>query len=202
MCEDTQYWTYVPGFVDNSYFELVYDDMKRFVKQYDVNVYGKVYPSRRMSCTFTNVDNCNDDDNNNIKNKYNTALFSYSDIPSYDWNQSPAIVWLRQQMEDHCQTTFDYCLVHLYRDGEDKIDKHSDKEGLNTVIASLSMGATRKFRFQKIGISSGWDKEYALAGGDLLIMKVGCQSRYVHWVPKEVRVKQPRLNFTFRTYDK
>jgi hypothetical protein len=33
-------------------------------------------------------------------------------------------------------------------------------------------------------------------------MKVGCQKRYAHWVPKETTVKQPRLNFTFRTYDK
>ncbi len=63
---------------------------------------------------------------------------------------------------------FDYALVHLYRDGKDKIDKHSDREARKTHVASLSLGERRKFRFQRSGLTSGWEKEFELEGGDLL----------------------------------
>ena len=38
---------------------------------------------------------------------------------------------------------FDYCLVNLYRDGNDYINFHADNEAKD-VIASISLGATRR----------------------------------------------------------
>ena len=39
---------------------------------------------------------------------------------------------------------FDYCLVNLYRDGNDYINFHADNEAKD-IIASISLGATRRF---------------------------------------------------------
>jgi len=225
MTEDKKYWTYEPEFIDSSVFDLAMEELQGMVKSYTNVIYGKEYPSRRMSCVFTTVpspgdtnsgdgsDNDNSD-NDNTKSTSSrqvvagrpssarSAFFSYNNLPTYDWSTAPVTSWLREQVEDYCQNRFDYTLVHLYRDGEDKIDRHNDKEGLNSSIASLSLGATRKFRFQKLGIKSGCCQEYLLNSGDLLVMKVGCQKYYEHWVPVEKTVKTPRLNFTFRTHDK
>lgn len=41
---------------------------------------------------------------------------------------------------------FDYCLVNLYRDGNDHINFHADNEAKD-IVASLSVGATRKYIF-------------------------------------------------------
>jgi len=51
---------------------------------------------------------------------------------------------------------------------------------------------------RKIKETRGWDYEWDLNAGDLIIMKVGCQSQYKHTVPKQLRVTKPRLNLTFR----
>ena len=130
-----------------------------------------------------------------------STFFSYNQLPTYDWKEAPITSWIRDQVEDYCQTRFNYCLVHLYRDGKDKIGRHNDREALNSVVASLSLGTTRKFRFQELGVKTGWCKQYSLNSGDLLVMKAGCQRLYEHWVPAEKKVTEGRLNFTFRTYD-
>ena len=44
---------------------------------------------------------------------------------------------------------FDYCLVNLYRDGNDYINFHADNEAKD-IIASISLGATRKYGFSCI----------------------------------------------------
>ena len=38
---------------------------------------------------------------------------------------------------------FDYCLVNLYRDGNDYINFHADNEAKD-IIASMSLGVTRR----------------------------------------------------------
>src|SRR5690606_35229047 len=48
-------------------------------------------------------------------------------------------------------TQFNSCLLNLYHSGEEAMAWHSDDEkalGKNTVIASLSLGAARKFGFR------------------------------------------------------
>jgi alkylated DNA repair dioxygenase AlkB len=37
-----------------------------------------------------------------------------------------------------------------------------------------------------------------LSSGSLLLMKAGVQSEYKHALPKALRVREPRINLTFR----
>lgn len=206
MVENQEYWIYIPNFIEKCKtneinFMKTYDDILPFVKEYDVNIsmLGKTYPSRRISCVFKN----NVNEISGVEDKRNTSkLFSYGKLPNYDWVEAPLILHeIKKIIENYCGIVFDYCLVHIYRDGNDKIDKHSDKEALNSCVVSFSLGESRIFRFQRNGLTSGWEKEYILNGGDLLIMKAGCQQIYHHWVPEQKRITKPRINFTFRKND-
>ena len=56
--------------------------------------------------------------------------------------------FIKKSVEDYTKTTFDYCLIHIYRDGHDNIGWHNDKEAMSSdknemmdsVIASVSLG--------------------------------------------------------------
>ena len=94
---------------------------------------------------------------------------------------------------------FNVCVGNFYADGEHSIGKHTDFEefGRSTPIASLSLGASRKFLLR-----SATDREdsawVALANGSLMVMENLCQHRYVHSVPRDPAVKEGRINLTFR----
>ena len=91
-------------------------------------------------------------------------------------------------------------LCNLYRDGADSMGWHSDDEaslGPRPVIASLSLGATRRFalrhrarRYRSVTL--------ALGNGDLLLMAGDTQTHWQHAVPSTRRPIAPRINLTFR----
>lgn len=122
-------------------------------------------------------------------------------IPQYSWETSSLVSRIKEYLESNFQTKFDYCLVHIYTDGNSTINWHNDKESLFEDIMSVSFGATRKFRLRELGETKGWYAEYELGHGDLFHMKRGCQMKYEHTVPKQSTITQPRINLTFRKVD-
>ena len=147
--------------------------------------------------------------NNNRKSCFFTGdieqarkfLPSYGYVNAYLWEGSPLISRLKKEVEELIQTSFDYCLVHIYEDGQANIGWHNDKESLFEEIVSVSLGQKRKFRLKPFGQKSGWIAEYLLGEGDLFHMEKGCQLSYVHTVPKETTIHSLRVNFTFRKFD-
>lgn len=111
--------------------------------------------------------------------------------------------WLRPLAEAVSETAgcdFNSVLCNLYRHGLDSMGWHSDDEpelGPNPVIASLSLGATRRFRFRhrrdhhrKLTLE--------LPHNSLLIMPAGLQALWQHELPKTRQPVGPRVNLTFR----
>ncbi len=82
------------------------------------------------------------------------------------------------------------------------INYHRDREGLSSQIVSVSLGASRLFRFRKMGQKKGFEEEFLLRGGDVVVMEPSCQRTHLHGVPEQKRVKEPRINLTFRKFDK
>lgn len=150
----------------------------------------KIRDLKRSSCTFAK----------SIKNvgDAKATLFSYNQLTSYEWEKSPIIKSIKDTLEKEFGTYFDYCLAHYYPTGSSSIAWHNDKEALETDVISVSFGATRKFRFRKMGDTKGYCKEFNLSSGDLLHMLNGCQKIYEHTVPVEKKVTEPRINLTFR----
>ncbi len=97
-------------------------------------------------------------------------------------------------------TVFNSCLLNLYSDGLEGMAWHSDDEkelGRNTVIASVSFGATRKFAFKHK--RTGEKRELMLEHGQLVVMRGETQSHWLHAVMKSAKIHEPRINLTFRT---
>ncbi len=171
----TLYWTYHPSAIDPNLFDPLYAEVKDLCEK-----------------SYTNRINC-----------------ILKDIPSryehnYPWQSSPTAIAIKHQVEEIIGDTYDYCLVNIYRDGNDCINYHNDSEALNSSVASVSLGAQRKFRFRPIASQTGWTWELELESGDLVFMHgpndelKGCQRVFKHSVPKQKKVKNPRINLTFR----
>ncbi len=93
-----------------------------------------------------------------------------------------------------------FVLLNLYRDGQDAMGWHSDDEaslGPEPLIASLSLGETRRFRFRR---RDNHRTTFAmqLSDGDLLLMWGRSQRDWQHTLPRTRRAVGPRINLTFR----
>jgi alkylated DNA repair dioxygenase AlkB len=76
---------------------------------------------------------------------------------------------------------------------------HADNEpglGRNPVIASISLGAVRRFQMKHRG--SGERVALDLPPGSCLVMAGATQHHWLHQVPKTARAVGVRINLTFR----
>jgi alkylated DNA repair dioxygenase AlkB len=109
----------------------------------------------------------------------------------------------RARVEQACHGRFNSVLANLYRDGNDSMGWHADDEpelGDEPLIASLSLGATRRFRFRRRRSPGGSHESLSidLPHGSLLRMAGQTQALYQHALPKSRKVTGPRINLTFR----
>ncbi len=88
----------------------------------------------------------------------------------------------------------------LYRDGDDSVAWHGDRIGRasaeDTVVAIVSLGATRRFLLRPRG--GGHARALQVSAGDLLVMGGSCQRTWDHAVPKSRRATGPRISLQFR----
>lgn len=130
---------------------------------------------------------------------YGDKEYTYSGVTLAPRPMTPVLDRLRRLCEYRAGSRFNSVLANLYRNGRDSMGWHADNEpelGLEPVIASLSLGATRRFRFRHRRTREV--VEHDLTGGSLLVMGGACQSAWMHAVPKQTRIAEARLNLTFR----
>lgn len=107
---------------------------------------------------------------------------------------------LKLLVEQISGATYNSCLVNLYHDGSEGMAWHSDDEKeleRDAPIASLSLGAERKFAFKHKQTSAA--TSVLLEHGALLVMRGTTQAHWLHSLPKSKKVSAPRINLTFRT---
>ena len=94
--------------------------------------------------------------------------------------------------------TWDTVLINYYRDGNDYISYHSDKDGAGYPIMSFSFGAERPFFIK----SKQEDTKYEilLKNGSAIFMMPTMQDDYKHSLPKRKKIKTGRINITFRNH--
>lgn len=116
---------------------------------------------------------------------------------------SPLLVHVRERVEAHTATTYDYVFLNRYRNGNDSVAWHGDRDGsqdARLVVGSLSLGATRTFQLRPKK-ESGLRHDpvsVEVAHGDLIVMRGDTQLYWEHRVPRDPRVVGERLNVTFR----
>ena len=126
--------------------------------------------------------------------------YTYSKIKRTALPWTNELLEIKNIVENNESTRFNSCLLNFYHDGDDGMSWHSDNEKelkKNSVIASVSLGAERKFSFKHKKNKEKID--LILGNGSLLVMKEQIQTHWIHQLPKSKKIKEPRINLTFRT---
>jgi alkylated DNA repair dioxygenase AlkB len=128
------------------------------------------------------------------------TAYTYSGTAHEPLPWTPELQRVRHRAEELTGHRYNSVLLNLYRDGRDGMGWHADDEpelGHEPVIASVSFGATRRFKLRHRRSRSA-ARTLDLAHGDLLLMAGATQHHYVHAVPKTARPVGARVNLTFR----
>lgn len=128
------------------------------------------------------------------------AAYTYSGVRHEPEPWTAPLAELRARVEALSGQRFNAVLLNLYRSGADGMGWHADDEpelGVNPVIASVSLGAARRFRLRHRR-HKALTRELDLAHGSLLLMSGTTQHHWVHALPKTARAVGERINLTFR----
>lgn len=154
-------------------------------RQHEVRIAGRRFPSPRLSAWYGDPG----------------TTYRYSGLALTAAGWPPVLAPVRAAVEDAARTRFNSVLANLYRDGADSMGWHSDDEGElgpEPVIASVSLGAERRFVLRHRRDRSVPAVSLTLEHGSLLTMAGATQRNWRHALPKARRVSRPRVNLTFR----
>lgn len=159
-------------------------------ERHRLSLFGREVDSPRLSCW--------------IGDPGTTYVYSRTRFEPRPW--LPALLTLRERLQVSCGARFNSVLANLYRDGQDSMGWHSDDEpelGPRPVIASVSLGAERRFRVRRKAPRGTRVTPLGLplAHGSLLCMAGDTQRHYQHDLPKVAGVTGARINLTFRWID-
>lgn len=152
-------------------------------QQRQVTVFGKQHPQPRLVAWFGEPE----------------TTYTYAGLTLEPLSWTPAILELKRTCDELANTVFNSVLLNLYRDGEDTVGWHSDDEpelGTDPVIASVTLGATRRFDFRHKRTRE--TIKALLPAGSILVMSGRTQEDWSHQLPRTKKVGAPRINLTFR----
>jgi alkylated DNA repair dioxygenase AlkB len=152
-------------------------------QQHLITLYGRSVTVPRLSAWYGDAD----------------VVYSYSGLRLEPLPWITALREIKTVVEGLTVACFNSVLLNLYRDGQDSMGWHSDAEpelGHNPIIASVSLGAMRRFVLQhkKERLRIPLD----LPAGSVLIMSGSTQHHWRHSLPKTRRSVGSRVNLTFR----
>lgn len=184
---DGEVW-FMPNFMPldkaNSYFKKLYETINW--RQEEIKLFGKTHPVPRKTAWYG----------------YEGFNYKYSGILCNPEPWTKELLDIKRVIEHFLSTEdFNSVLLNLYRNGNDKVSWHADDEkglGQNPTIASVSLGATRRFDL-KHKTESNHKLQLELTPGSLVIMKGGLQHHWLHQIPVQKRVEDSRINLTYRT---
>lgn len=182
---------YQSDFLDVENHNLLFDTLWKapFWKQEPVRMFGKWVLQPRLTAYVADPD----------------CSYSYAGAVQTPLPWTDALVHLRDHVAAEVSqrlgqpVSFNAVLLNGYRSGSDGMGWHRDNEpelGPHPVIASVSLGAVRRFSIRTYGARQRWD--LALEPGSLLWMHGDSQQHYEHAVPKTAKPAGPRINLTFR----
>lgn len=154
-------------------------------QQDEIVIFGKRVPQPRLTAWFGDEG----------------LEYTYSGITMQPLPWTDTLDAIRARVEGLAAQGFNTVLLNLYRHGKDGVAWHADDEadlGRQPVIASVSLGATRRFQLRRRDDPSV-KLEFELHHGDVVIMRGTTQELWQHQVPKTARQVGERINLTFRT---
>lgn len=132
----------------------------------------------------------------------NGKSYTYSGIKKESLPLTEELSIIKSKVEKRTNLGFNSVLLNDYENGQVGMGWHSDDEkelGKNPIIASLSFGVERDMLFRNKNNPSLKVIKILIENGSLLVMKGKTQHFWQHSIPKRLKVKQRRINLTFRT---
>jgi alkylated DNA repair dioxygenase AlkB len=180
--------SFKPNFI-NDKENLIFQQLLKEVhwKHDELTIYGKKIITKRQ-VAFEGDENI-------------TYTYSKQKKIATPWTKT--VLEIKNFIEEKLDTQFNACLLNLYPTGEIGMGWHSDNEPeleTNGIIASVSFGATRSFELknkltnEKVNVK--------LENSSLLLMDIESQHHWLHQLKKDIKVKEPRINLTFRQFKK
>ncbi|NTW26433.1 MAG: alpha-ketoglutarate-dependent dioxygenase AlkB, partial [Lentimicrobium sp.] len=130
--------TYYPEFIDKTVSEGLMIRLQQEIlwKQETIRIFGKSYLTPRLTAWYGDEG----------------KLYSYSGLKLLPNHWTDSLLEIKSLIEGAVGFGFNSVLLNWYRGGNDSMGWHSDDEkelGPDPVIASLSLGASRTFRFRR-----------------------------------------------------
>jgi alkylated DNA repair dioxygenase AlkB len=119
-------------------------------------------------------------------------------FPSGEPVPHPVLLEARRALESRYGVRFGAVGLNYYRDGNDSVAFHRDRELRQVdeaMVAIVTLGSTRPFLIRPRG--KGASRNFAPGRGDLIVMGGSCQRDFEHGVPK-VKRGGPRLSLSWR----
>lgn len=129
------------------------------------------------------------------------CLYQYSGHSFVAEPWLPCLLDIKHRLEQLTGYDFNSVLVNCYRNERDSVAWHSDDEpelGRNPVIASISLGAERRFQLRHRYNKGLPVKNMQLTDGSLLVMAGELQHYWHHQLPKSNKPCGERINLTYR----
>lgn len=177
---------FAPGWLAEEAADALFSSLREEVhwETHRIRLFGRELDSPRLSCWIGDEG----------------AAYTYSGARFHPYRWPAALLPIRQRLADELDGAFNSVLANRYRGGHDCMGWHSDNEsalGPHPLIASLSLGATRRFVLKHREESSR-KLELELPHGSLLVMGGDTQRNYKHALPRTTRQVGERINLTFR----
>ena len=181
---------YLPGFLGPAEAEECRSRLWRELAwaQQEIKLFGRRVMQPRLTAWYGDAE----------------AYYSYSGLMLEPLPWHPLLHHLKGRVEACTGLQFNSVLANAYRDGRDSMGWHSDDEkalGPRPFLASLSLGATRRFLLRERDGASGERRNSIvldLEPGSLLLMKGGSQQKFQHALPRTRRRVGLRINLTYR----
>lgn len=137
------------------------------------------------------------------------AKYRYSGRTEVARAWTPELRAIKELVERATGAKYNFLLVNRYESLQDSVQWHADDEEAivkNTSIASVSIGATRVFRYRlaerdPVTNKQGPIMSVKLTSGSLVEMRGTMQQHYLHEIPKKKGDDGVRYNLTFRLLD-
>jgi len=168
----------------NQYFDCLLNTIEW--KNDQAFIYGKLIITKRKVAWYGDAD----------------FEYTYSKTTKRALPWTTELIELKKIAEELTGEKFNSCLLNLYHNGDEGMTWHSDAEKVlkkNGAIASLSLGAERKFSFKHKETKE--TLSLILENGSLLMMKGSTQTYWLHRLPPTKLISTPRINLTFRSID-
>lgn len=170
---------YKPGFIDPATGDWLLEKLTRETpwKQTTQKLWDKEYLTPRLTCWYGDTDRI---------------------AGTLPW--TPELQTIRGMVEPLAGITFNSVLLNYYRNGNDSVTWHSDKEsimGSQPIIVSVSLGQVRSFDIRK-KVNHKEHYSVRLEHGSFLLMKSGLQEYWEHRIAKSNKLMKARVNLTFR----